>query len=120
MAYSGDDGAATNASSRRGLRGRLGQHVSGYRSGDMFCVYIADLFVMPTLTAAEIAAIARRELSFDRKIRAFVRDELSYSCISVAPDLVRQVERAALRDGLPGVGLPVINALEREPRAQIN
>lgn len=37
-----------------------------------------------------------------------------YSFIPVAPDLVRQLERAALRDGLPGVGLPVINALERD------
>src|SRR5262249_53144074 len=98
----------------RGLRGRLGQHVSGDRSGDKFCEYIAHLFVLPTLTGEEIAAIARRQLSLDHRVRAFVRDHLSYSFIPVAPDLVGQMGRSAPRDGMRGVGLPVINTLERD------
>jgi hypothetical protein len=42
----------------QGLYTRLQSHASGRRSGDQFCVYVADRLVLPTLTQQDIAAIA--------------------------------------------------------------
>src|SRR5215813_8558672 len=53
----------------QGLYTRLQSHASGRRSGDQFCVYVADRLVLPTLSHAEIGAIASGRHSMD----AFVR-----------------------------------------------
>jgi hypothetical protein len=37
---------------------RLASHASGRRSGDQFCVYVADRLVMPELTSDGLEAIA--------------------------------------------------------------
>src|SRR5262249_21336967 len=42
----------------QGLYTRLKSHASGRRSGDQFCVYVADRLVLPTLTERDIAEIA--------------------------------------------------------------
>ena len=34
----------------KGLYSRLNSHALGWRSGDQFCVYVADRLVLPTLT----------------------------------------------------------------------
>ena len=36
----------------QGIYTRLRSHASGRRSGDQFCVYVADRLVLPTLTQA--------------------------------------------------------------------
>jgi hypothetical protein len=41
-----------------GIYTRLHSHASGRRSGDQFCVYVADRLVLPTLTREEIDQIA--------------------------------------------------------------
>src|SRR5262249_3570062 len=48
LIYVGIAGRNPNGS---GLASRLRSHVSGRRSGDQFCVYVADHYVMPELTA---------------------------------------------------------------------
>jgi hypothetical protein len=40
-----------------GLRNRLNSHASGRRSGDQFCVYVCDRFVVPRLTVDQQAQI---------------------------------------------------------------
>jgi hypothetical protein len=42
----------------QGIYTRLRSHASGRRSGDQFCVYVADRLVLPTLTQKDIADIA--------------------------------------------------------------
>jgi hypothetical protein len=44
-----------------GLYTRLASHASGRRSGDQFCVYVADRLVLQTLSQADIAAISSGE-----------------------------------------------------------
>jgi hypothetical protein len=41
-----------------GIYTRLRSHASGRRSGDQFCVYVADRLVLPTLSQQDIADIA--------------------------------------------------------------
>src|SRR5262245_47671871 len=38
----------------KGLFSRLGSHAAGRRSGDQFCVYVADRLVLPTLSPQSI------------------------------------------------------------------
>src|SRR6476619_4874543 len=42
----------------QGIYTRLRSHASGRRSGDQFCVYVADRLVLPTLTQQDISDIA--------------------------------------------------------------
>jgi hypothetical protein len=61
--YVGMSGRGTTAqtSSRdkpHGIYTRLQSHASGRRSGDQFCVYVADRLVLPTLSQDDITAIA--------------------------------------------------------------
>ena len=70
--FGGRDGAKT------GFVGRLVQHKSGDRSGDKFCVYIFDHFILPQLTADQIEATVAGTLKLDRLIREFIADELEY------------------------------------------
>jgi hypothetical protein len=62
----------------RGLRDRLNSHASGRRSGDQFCVYVADRLVLQTLTQADTTSVARGELSLDALTRQYIHDHLSY------------------------------------------
>src|SRR5262245_28262154 len=49
--------AGQQATKVTGLRQRLASHAGGRRSGDQFCVYVSDRFVLPTLSSAEIAEV---------------------------------------------------------------
>jgi hypothetical protein len=55
-----------------GLASRLRSHASGRRSGDQFCVYVADHYVMPILSSDQIEAIRDGQLQMD----ALVRDHI--------------------------------------------
>ena len=68
--------------SPHGLYTRLHTHWGGRRSGDQFCVYVADRFVLPTLSQEDIASIASgRER--DALVRRYIHDELLYRYIAV-------------------------------------
>ena len=62
----------------KGLLQRLAAHRSGRRSGDQFCVYVADYAIIPTLTPAQQHAIRERALHIDHLVRDFVRSELRF------------------------------------------
>jgi hypothetical protein len=62
----------------KGLWTRLNSHASGRRSGDQFCVYVGDRFVVPDLTPSQQHQLAAGTLSLDSLIRAFVRERLAY------------------------------------------
>src|SRR5271165_759709 len=48
-----------------GLYTRLASHASGRRSGDQFCVYVADRLVLPILSPGDIAAISSGKHQMD-------------------------------------------------------
>ncbi len=70
--FAGTDG------SKSGAVGRLIQHRKGDRSGDKFCVYVFDRFILPSLTQEQIQLVAAGKLKLDPLIREFVRTELEY------------------------------------------
>jgi hypothetical protein len=63
---------------RFGLFNRLSSHASGRRSGDQFCVYVADFLVLPQLSKQQVNAISERELSFDNVIRDYIHEHLTF------------------------------------------
>lgn len=104
--YVGMAGRGPAPSVRGGLASRLGSHASGGRSGDRFCVYVADRLVMPTLDRATVEGIARGELSFDALVRAYIREHLAYRFAVTADGtsaltLERQIMRGAWLHGRP-------------------
>ncbi len=61
-----------------GLASRLRSHASGRRSGDQFCVYVADHYVMPELTREQIEAIRDGELSMDSLVRDCIHQRFTF------------------------------------------
>ena len=70
---------------RVGLWTRLNSHASGRRSGDQFCVYVADRLVLPMLTAGDIELIAAGALRLDDLVRTHIRERMSFR-FTVTPD----------------------------------
>jgi hypothetical protein len=97
----------------KGLRTRLNAHASGRRSGDQFCVYICDRFVVPALTPSELQQLAAGSLSLDGLTRRFVHDRLSYRYVVTADGIEAGRLEAEVRRGALSVGPPYLNPLER-------
>ena len=92
---------------------RLRAHASGRRSGDQFCVYVADRLVLPELTAADVTAVGAGELSLDALTRAYVRERLTVSvAVTTSGEAARRVERMGRAGGLD-VGPPLLNPISR-------
>lgn len=90
LVYVGMSGRSITASTppRRsplGLFTRLASHASGRRSGDQFCVYVADRLVLPTLTREQIGGISSGAVSLDGLVKSFIHDRLTYRFVTV-PD----------------------------------
>ena len=95
------------------LPSRLRAHASGRRSGDQFCVYVADRLVLPELTAAEVATVGAGELSLDALTRTYVRERLSVSVVATAnSEAARRLERMGREGGLD-IGPPLLNPIAR-------
>jgi hypothetical protein len=59
--------ATVPRSSPQGIYTRLHSHASGRRSGDQFCVYVADRLILPILTHQDITSIASGRHQLDAK-----------------------------------------------------
>lgn len=92
-----------------GLYTRLASHASGRRSGDQFCVYVADRLVLPTLTRSQIEAIGRGETLLDALVRTYIHTHLSYRFVTV-PDgrAALALEHQAAANGLDAAR-PLLN-----------
>ncbi len=107
MAYAHRDETNTKAS---GVFGRLKSHASGRRSGDQFCIYICDRFVIPTLTKEELEALASGDRFLDRRTRDFIHQNLTYRTVLTAGgSQARELELYVRQSGLLGFGRPAIN-----------
>jgi hypothetical protein len=90
----------------KGLKTRLDSHAGGRRSGDQFCVYVCDRFVIPRLTAVELEQIGAGTLLLDKLTRRYIHERLNYRYVptsdgKVALALERDVQRGALLAGKP-------------------
>jgi hypothetical protein len=108
------DARDTKNPQARGLAGRLNSHASGRRSGDQFCIYICDRYLLPTLTPEQITQVGDGKLSLDALTRQYIRERLSYRYVLTATgDEAREVERRIQRNGLPLHGTPALNGVLR-------
>jgi hypothetical protein len=101
----------TASARNKGLFSRLGSHATGRRSGDQFCVYVADRLVLPMVAPETLRAIAAGEESFDRLVREFIHCHLSYSYVEVADGAVARSLEAAARGGGMSAGAPTLNPI---------
>src|SRR6187549_978419 len=67
----------------RGLASRLRSHASGRRSGDQFCVYVADHYVLPELTREQVEAIRDSRLSMDALVREKIHTSFGFRFVAV-------------------------------------
>ena len=88
---------------------RLRSHASGRRSGDQFCVYVADRLVLPTLTQADIAAIASGRHQMDAFVRRYIHENLSYRFVMVPDGATAYTVEAAIKSGKWEHGRPLLN-----------
>jgi len=90
----------------RGLKARLDSHARGRRSGDQFCVYICDRFVVPRLDVDQQAQIGEGILLLDKLTRQYIHDRLAYRFKvmtdgAMALALEREIQRGKLPPGKP-------------------
>ena len=101
---------ATSNPNAKGLFGRLASHASGRRSGDQFCIYICDRFVIPRLSPDELAALERGERILDRLTQGYIRSNLRYrSVVTTTGGEARILETHVRLHGLPSFGRPIVN-----------
>jgi hypothetical protein len=92
-----------------GLYTRLASHASGRRSGDQFCVYVADCLVLETLSQADIAAISSGEHQMDAFVRRYIHQNLRYRFQMVPDGATGYRIEAAIKNGDWGYGRPLLN-----------
>lgn len=104
-AHRGDtNGTAT------GVFGRLRSHASGRRSGDQFCIYVCDRYVIPHLTPDELHQLAAGARILDQRTRDYIRTTLSYRVVFTdSGTQARELEHHIRGHGLPDLGPPAIN-----------
>ena len=96
----------------KGLRRRLAKHASGNRGGNLFCVYICDMFVIPRLSKSDIHKLKRRQILLDGKkglIKGFVRGHLKYQFVSTKDGRTAAEFESFIREGKSFLGKPFIN-----------
>jgi hypothetical protein len=94
---------------RKGLWTRLDSHASGQRSGDKFCIYVCDRFVIPTLSADQLRAVGDGTLRLDALTKQYVRESLSYRFVTTLDSRSAfRVERLA-QGGALDARKPILN-----------
>jgi hypothetical protein len=112
--YVGIGGLAGKSVHERNPRSRLRQHTSGLRSGDQFCIYIQDFYVIPTLIGTDYAPVKGY---LDKLTKQFIQTRLSYRYVVVQTDdsdkVVRRLERE-VQAGAMGYLKPTLNGTKNE------
>jgi hypothetical protein len=112
--YVGMSGRGITAETARrntpqGIYTRLQSHASGRRSGDQFCVYVADRLVLPNLDLDDIAAIASGRHQMDAFVRRYIHENLSYRFVVVPDGAAAYALEAAIKSGEWEHGAPLLN-----------
>ena len=98
---------------KKGLLGRLHAHASGRRSGDQFCVYVCDYFVVPELTPDQQKKIGHGETFLDDLTQEYIQKHFTYRFIYLPDGKTAEALERKLRRGdfLPELGKPFLNPL---------
>jgi hypothetical protein len=93
----------------QGIYTRLQSHASGRRSGDQFCVYVADRLVLPALSQDDIAAIASGRHQMDAFVRRYIHENLLYRFVMLLDGAMAYAIEAAIKGGEWEHGRPFLN-----------
>jgi hypothetical protein len=84
-------------------------HFSGRRSGDQFCVYVADRLVLPGLTPADIEDVSAGRHQMDAHVRKYIHANLGYRFVILTDGKkTREVEKL-IKSGAWAQGKPLLN-----------
>jgi len=107
--YIGIGGLAGANVRSRDPRSRIRQHTQGRRSGDQFCIYIQDFYVIPDLIRSDYTP---RKGHLDELVRNFIQSRLSFRFVVFQTEdsdqIVRRLERE-IQSGRHQRQLPAIN-----------
>jgi hypothetical protein len=92
----------------QGLHTRLQSHASGRRSGDQFCVYVADRLVLPTLSQQDIAAIASGRHQMDAFVLRYIHENLFYRFVMLSDGATAYIIEAVIKSGEWQYGRPLL------------
>ena len=92
-----------------GLRGRLRSHWRGQRSGDQFCVYICDRFILPDLSLEDLKAVGENRLSLDERTRQYIRDRFAYRYAETGDGNTALTIESEVQGGALSIGKPFLN-----------
>ena len=93
----------------QGLYTRLQSHASGRRSGDQFCVYVADRLVLSTLAQEDITAIASGRHQMDAFVRRYIHEHLFYRFVMLPEGAAAYEVEKAIKNGEWEHGRPLLN-----------
>ena len=93
----------------KGLASRLRSHASGRRSGDQFCVYVADHYVLPELTRDQLEAIRDSTLSMDSLVRDKIHGDFGFRFVVVDDYRTALRVEAIVKGGRLDAGPPRLN-----------
>jgi len=99
----------TRRNTPQGIYTRLQSHASGRRSGDQFCVYVADRLVLPTLAQEDITAIALGRHQMDAFVRRYIHENLLYRFVLLPDGSAAYAVEAAIKSGEWAHGRPLLN-----------
>jgi hypothetical protein len=102
--------AGRAGSTGNGPFGRLNSHASGRRSGDQFCIYVCDRFVLGGLHN-QLTDITAGEVSLDKLTREFIRAELGFRFMPVPDGAAALVTERSIQRGALQCGRPILNPL---------
>ncbi len=107
--YVGIGGLSGSTVNDRNPRSRIIQHSQGRRSGDQFCIYIQDFYVIPQLVGHDYTP---KKGYLDQLTKEFIQSRLTYRYMVVQTEdshaVVRKLERE-LQNDVHGFGLPKLN-----------
>ena len=112
--YVGMSGRGITAETNRrntpqGIYTRLQSHASGRRSGDQFCVYVADRLVLPTLSRDDIDAIVSGRHQMDVFVRRYIHQNLCYRFVMLPDGAAAYAVETAIKNGEWENGRPLLN-----------
>jgi hypothetical protein len=100
-------------SGKKDPRSRIRQHTSGIRSGDQFCIYIQDFYVIPLLFSQTYIP---KKGHLDQLTKEFIQKRLTYRYMVFQDEdsdkLVRKLEREIQSGGYTEMK-PKLNGVEK-------
>ena len=100
-------------SGKKDPRSRIRQHTQGRRSGDQFCIYVQDFYVIPLLIGQTYFP---KKGHLDQLTKEFIQKRLTYRYMVFQDEdsdkVVRKLEKE-LQINLHGHGLPKLNGIIR-------